>query len=273
MEPGRWTTHYALTIPQYPTQNVSLLLELFAILVRLKITHCRTRLACCLRISRPRIGSIGLDESTSVTTSPGFTVLPTQLMLAFNYTLTESDRFFAFGEDGDDAGAFSQICVPVIMAECKPPVFIGTPFPTAPYEQNLFYIGVGYLLGLALTMATLYPVSRLIKDLVEEKETRMRETMAAMGISLTVNALAWFTSALILFTWLAGMMTWIARNSFIPRSDVWVIFLYFWLLLVSEIALSFLVSACFSRARLASLLARCTVCNSPARYIFFGSNR
>merc|ERR1712054_12389 len=90
----------------------------------------------------------------------------------------------------------------------------------------------------------------------------------------TVNALAWFTSALILFTWLAGMMTWIARNSFIPRSDVWVIFLYFWLLLVSEIALSFLVSACFSRARLASIVGPVALFATVLpRYIFFGSNR
>ena len=133
---------------------------------------------------------------------------------------------------------------------------------------------MGYLLGLALTMATLYPVSRLIKDLVEEKETRMRETMAAMGMSLGVNALAWATVALIVFTWLAGMMSWIAASSFLPRSDFGVVFLYFWLLLLSEIGLSFLVAACFSRARLAAIVGPVVlVATVLPRYIFFGTNR
>lgn len=35
---------------------------------------------------------------------------------------------------------------------CVPPDVIGVPFPTAAYDQNLFYAAVGYLLGLAMTM-------------------------------------------------------------------------------------------------------------------------
>ena len=35
---------------------------------------------------------------------------------------------------------------------CVPPNVIGVPFPTAAYNQNLFYAAVGYLLGLAMTM-------------------------------------------------------------------------------------------------------------------------
>jgi hypothetical protein len=74
-------------------------------------------------------------------------------------------------------------------SQCKPPSWTGVPFPTAGYDQNLFYLAVGYLLGLVLTMATLYPVSRLIKDLVQEKETKMRETAAAMVRKLQLQLL------------------------------------------------------------------------------------
>ena len=35
---------------------------------------------------------------------------------------------------------------------CVPPEVVGVPFPTAAYDQNLFYAAVGYLLGLAMTM-------------------------------------------------------------------------------------------------------------------------
>lgn len=37
---------------------------------------------------------------------------------------------------------------------CTPPDVIGVPFPTAAYDQNLFYAAVGYLLGLAMTMVS-----------------------------------------------------------------------------------------------------------------------
>jgi hypothetical protein len=123
-------------------------------------------------------------------------------------------------------------------------------------------------------MATLYPVSRLIKDIVEEKETRMRETMAAMGLNLSVNAAAaWVTSA-IMFTFLALMISLIAKSSFFPRSEFAIIFLYFELLLMSEIGIAFLVASVFSRARLASILGPVALFAACLpRYIFFGTNR
>ena len=49
------------------------------------------------------------------------------------------------------------------------------PMPTAEYDQNLFYTAVGYLLGLAISMGFLYPMSRLVKGVVEEKELRIKE--------------------------------------------------------------------------------------------------
>ena len=48
------------------------------------------------------------------------------------------------------------------------------PMPTPSYSQNPFFTSIGYLLGLVIAMSFLYPVSRLIKAIVEEKETRMK---------------------------------------------------------------------------------------------------
>jgi len=67
------------------------------------------------------------------------------------------------------------------MADCagaelpRPSDLYGMPMPTAEYDQNIFYTAVGYLLGLAISMGFLYPMSRLVKGVVEEKETRMKE--------------------------------------------------------------------------------------------------
>ena len=157
---------------------------------------------------------------------------------------------------------------------CEVPPFVGVPFPTAEYSQNLFYTAVGYLMGLAMTMATLYPVSRFIKDLVEEKETMMRETMAAMGMSLTANALAWAFVALLLFTWIASSTTFITSSSFLPSSEPSLLFAYFGLFCLSEISLCFLVSAFFSRAKLAAIVGPVVLfATCLPRYIFFGTNR
>lgn len=55
--------------------------------------------------------------------------------------------------------------------KCTSPAIMAVPFPTYEFNGNPFYSQVGFLLGLALTMSTLYPVSRLVKCVVEEKET------------------------------------------------------------------------------------------------------
>ena len=54
--------------------------------------------------------------------------------------------------------------------------------PTYGFLLNTFYGQVGSLLGLVLIMSTLYPVSRLVKSVVEEKESKMKEVMKFMGI-------------------------------------------------------------------------------------------
>lgn len=66
------------------------------------------------------------------------------------------------------------------------------PFPTREYNENPFYAAVGFLLGLGLVMSTLYPMSRLTKGMVEEKETKLREVMKIMGLTDSAHQLSWF---------------------------------------------------------------------------------
>lgn len=51
------------------------------------------------------------------------------------------------------------------------------PFPTPGYKVNDFYDDVGPILGLLMCLCLVYPLAMLIRGLVEEKETRTRETM------------------------------------------------------------------------------------------------
>jgi hypothetical protein len=56
-------------------------------------------------------------------------------------------------------------------ATCAAPEVLTAPFPSYEFDSNPFFSQVGFLLGLAMTMSTLYPVSRLVKCVVEEKES------------------------------------------------------------------------------------------------------
>ncbi len=42
----------------------------------------------------------------------------------------------------------------ISISTCQPPSWVGVPFPTPQYSQNVFYLAIGYLLGLVLTMVS-----------------------------------------------------------------------------------------------------------------------
>jgi ABC-type multidrug transport system ATPase subunit len=154
-----------------------------------------------------------------------------------------------------------------------PPVY-ASPMPTADFSQNLFFAAVGFLVGLFMAMATLYPMSRLVKAIVEEKEARVKELQLMMGLRGSIFTLSWALTALASFSLTAALVTRVLTTSFIRFSSGSLVFLFVWLFFVSEIALAFLVSAFFSRAKLASIFAPVLLFASLLpKYIFFGTNR
>lgn len=156
---------------------------------------------------------------------------------------------------------------------CTKPATIMTPFPTAAYKSNPFYGRVGFLLGLAMTMATLYPMSRLVKAVVEEKETKMREVMKIMGLLDWVHQLSWFLTAFVTFFWIAISATYITTTSFIRASNTFIIFGYFFLFTLSEINLSFLVAVFFSNSKLAAIVGPVVLfATLLPRFIFLTTN-
>jgi hypothetical protein len=57
------------------------------------------------------------------------------------------------------------------------------PFPITGYTSNDFFDIAQSVLAFFLTICLLFPVSRLIRGLVAEKETKLREGMKMMGLS------------------------------------------------------------------------------------------
>jgi len=147
------------------------------------------------------------------------------------------------------------------------------PMPTAAFSQNVFYAAVGFLLGTSIAMAFLYPVSRLVKSIVEEKESRMKQTLEILGVKPYAYWLSWVIASLLSFGIIAVFVTMVLSKSVLGQSDPKYIFAFIALYCTSIIAFSFFIAAFFSRAKLASILAPVALfATLLPRYIFFGTN-
>lgn len=92
------------------------------------------------------------------------------------------------------------------------------PFPTTAYITNNFYVVAGpvsepmcrgsysYLITLhrsqifpfIFSFSFLYPAARLIRDIVSEKELRIREVMRAMGLPTGTLMASWFVTYILI---------------------------------------------------------------------------
>lgn len=78
----------------------------------------------------------------------------------------------------DDGIFFSDPSSPPLNPDyTRSQVLTAIPFPVPSYDGNKFYSTIGPIVGLVFCMSMLYPTSRLIKGIVEEKETKTKETM------------------------------------------------------------------------------------------------
>eukprot|EP00980_Cylindrotheca_fusiformis_P001021 scaffold276_cov132-Cylindrotheca_fusiformis.AAC.16 len=152
-------------------------------------------------------------------------------------------------------------------------IFSG-PMPTAAYSQNPFFLQVGYLLGLTMVMAFLYPTSRLIKTIVEEKETKMKETLLILGVREWAHWLSWFFTSLIIFLFITITVTFTLTSTVLQFSNPGYIFLYILLFSTSTIGFCNSIASLFSRAKLAGIIGPVALfATILPRFIFFGSNR
>lgn len=126
------------------------------------------------------------------------------------------------------------------------------PFPIRGYVSNPFYAAVLPFLGLFFIASFLLPVSRLIRAIVSEKETKIREGLRMAGLGQAALFFAWMTTYCSLYALLALAASILAKLTFFPRSDFAIIFMVFWLLGVSSSTFCYLMSTFFSKAKTAS---------------------
>ena len=146
----------------------------------------------------------------------------------------------------------------------------GTPFPVFSFERNSFYESSGPLLGLVMCLSLVYPVGMLIKALVEEKESGLRELMRVSGLCHWALGAAWALTYVVLFIAVSIAATVVLASSVFPHTSVTILWLLLFLFMLSCVPLCFLVSTAFRRARLASIFGPFALFALVLpRYIFF----
>uniref|UniRef100_A0A4W2IM05 ATP binding cassette subfamily A member 7 n=1 Tax=Bos indicus x Bos taurus TaxID=30522 RepID=A0A4W2IM05_BOBOX len=125
------------------------------------------------------------------------------------------------------------------------------PYPC--YVDDTFLRVLSRSLPLFLTLAWIYSVALTVKAVVREKETRLRYTMRAMGLSATALWLGWFLSCLGPFLLSTALLVLVLKlGDILPYSHPGVLFLFLAAFAVATVVQSFLLSAFFSRANLAA---------------------
>jgi len=146
----------------------------------------------------------------------------------------------------------------------------GIPFPVPSYSGNRFYNSIGPLIGLVFCLSILYPTSRLIKGIVEEKETKTKETMKMMGLKDWVWSLSWFITSFIQFVVTAVFVVLLLHFTFLHQVDPTLLLVLFICFTLSQISFAFLISVFFSKAKLAGIIGPIVLfAATMPRYAFY----
>lgn len=127
------------------------------------------------------------------------------------------------------------------------------PPPLHPPPTGFFEVAQS-VLAFFLTVCLLFPVSRLIRGLVAEKETKLREGMKMMGLSDAALLGSWMTTYALMFLISSVLITLVGSRSVWLSSNKGIIFITFWLYGLSCCSYCYLISVFFSRAKTASTL-------------------
>lgn len=130
------------------------------------------------------------------------------------------------------------------------------PFPTPKYRADGFAGIVGGLLPFLFVLAFIFPVNRLVKVLVEEKELRIKEGLRMMGMTDMAHFTSWWTTYLIMFTCSSILITIITKSLgvFTYSSGV-ILFFYFFIFMQCIFAFGWFTAAIFSRATVAATVS------------------
>ncbi|XP_077982530.1 phospholipid-transporting ATPase ABCA3-like [Glandiceps talaboti] len=129
-------------------------------------------------------------------------------------------------------------------------------FPYPEWKVETFITTMQFLMPIMMCLALIYSAASITKELVLEKETRLKETMKMMGLSNWLHWTAWFVKCLIFLLISGLLMSIILKVGEVFRYSAYgCILILFTLWIIAGIMWCFAVSVLFSKAKIAMIFA------------------
>nr|APD26544.1 ATP-binding cassette transporter subfamily A member 1-like X1 protein [Brachionus koreanus] len=129
-----------------------------------------------------------------------------------------------------------------------------TPYPC--FIDDKFLNAISRTLPLFMVLAWIYTVSMLVKDIVYEKEKRLKEFMRVMSLSNGIHWISWFiTSFSLMFLIVLILCIVLKFGDILPNSDFGTLLVFFICFTLATICQCFLISVFFNQANLAAVVA------------------
>uniref|UniRef100_T1IS52 Uncharacterized protein n=1 Tax=Strigamia maritima TaxID=126957 RepID=T1IS52_STRMM len=127
-------------------------------------------------------------------------------------------------------------------------------FPIPPYRKDEFILALQTWLPVIIMLSYLFSSINIIKNLVQEKENKIKESLKMMGLSGFLHWAAWYTKSLLCLLVPVSIMTFLLTMTFsekiviIAYSDPIIVFCFLLLYICTTIMFCFAISVFFSRA-------------------------
>lgn len=147
----------------------------------------------------------------------------------------------------------------IIEAQTNQTVSLGvttqmTSYPC--YVNDKFMIAISRLLPGFMVLSWVYTVSMIVKDIVYEKEKRLKEFMRVMGLTNATHWAAWFITSFLLMFFVSFILCCIIKYGKVTQnSDISVLLVFYSCFTVATITQCFLISVFFNKANLAAVVA------------------
>ena len=126
-------------------------------------------------------------------------------------------------------------------------------FPNGQYINAGFWTNIGFVFGLLMIIAFCLPIANVIVYLVQEKESKMRESMYMMALRSDALWLSWLFHFLCLFVPLSIILT-LAGVFLFEYSSGTYVFFYFMTFFLASISYCIFISTLFNKARSAAVV-------------------
>ena len=126
-------------------------------------------------------------------------------------------------------------------------------FPYPPYIEDIYLLALQFLFPMILMFSFLYPTVNLTKNLVIEKEKRLKESMKMMGLKNWLHWLAWFIKSILWLLISSALLTIILTIKLnegvgiLNESNRLLVYLFFISYSISCVSFAFLLSTFFSK--------------------------